>query len=95
VTFPEPPEQFNLADYFLAVGAGDQAAVVTDERTYSYDEVRERVNQAANLLHGLGLQPEQRVLLAFPDGNGVRLRAVWHSEGRRRGGNGQPGTEQR
>jgi benzoate-CoA ligase family protein len=68
VTFPEPPEQFNLADYFLAVGAGDQAAVVTDERTYSYDEVRERVNQAANLLHGLGLQPEQRVLLAFPDG---------------------------
>lgn len=66
--FPEPPEQFNLGDYLLGAGAGESVAVITDAREYTYDEVRARVNQAANLLRELGLQAEQRVLLAFPDG---------------------------
>ncbi len=67
-----PPEAFNIADYFLddrlREGRGDRTALRTDARDWSYAEVAERANRVGHLLREAGVQPEQRVLLALPDG---------------------------
>ncbi len=68
----EPPEQFNIADYFLddrvREGRGDRIAVRTDEGTYTYAEMQRLANRYANLLAKSGVESEQRVLLALQDG---------------------------
>jgi len=44
----EPPEQFNIADYFLDArvreGKGDQPAILTDEATFTYREIAALAN---------------------------------------------------
>lgn len=57
----------NLAQYCLQRDPG-RVALVTDEREFSYGEVRRAAARAAQMLRDHGLQPEQRVLLALPDG---------------------------
>src|SRR5207248_1932315 len=68
----EPPEQFNIADYFLDArvreGKGDQPAILTDEATFTYREIAALANQFGHALREAGVQPEQRVMIALPDG---------------------------
>ena len=68
----EPPERFNIAEYFLDArvreGRGQRTALVTDQGTLSYAEVQARANRFGHLLLEAGVEPEQRVLLALPDG---------------------------
>ena len=67
----EPPEAFSIADYFLddrvREGRGDRTALVCGERRLSYREVQSLANRFANAFAALGLEPEQRVLIALPD----------------------------
>lgn len=67
-----PPERFNIADYFLDArvreGRGDRVALVTDQRTWSYRDVQALANRYGHLLREAGVMPEQRVILALPDG---------------------------
>ena len=67
-----PPEAFNLADWLLddriAEGHGDRVALRLPSGARTYREVRALANRFANVLVGLGLRPEERVLLALPDG---------------------------
>jgi benzoate-CoA ligase family protein len=67
-----PPEQFNIADYFLdnriREGAGGRTAIVTDQARFTYAEVASLANRLGNLLREAGVEPEQRVIIALPDG---------------------------
>lgn len=49
-------------------GRGERTALVCGEETRTYAEVRARANRFAGLLEDRGVQPEQRVVLALPDG---------------------------
>jgi benzoate-CoA ligase family protein len=67
----EPPEDFNIADYFLeqnhAEGQSERVAIVDDERKWTYAEVRALAHQYGHVLQGLGVRPEERVMIALPD----------------------------
>jgi benzoate-CoA ligase len=67
-----PPEQFNMADYFLddrvREGHGDRRAILTDAGSLTYADVQTLANLFGDLLRDAGVQPEQRVLIALPDG---------------------------
>ncbi|HWA57548.1 MAG TPA: benzoate-CoA ligase family protein [Gemmatimonadales bacterium] len=66
------PVHVNIADYFLDArireGRGDRTALVTDQGRLSYREVQALANRMANLLRSAGVLPEQRVIIALPDG---------------------------
>ncbi len=66
-----PPEQFNIADYFLdrriEEGKGNRPAVRTDDAVLTYADVQALANRFGNLLREAGIQPEQRVIIALPD----------------------------
>ena len=66
-----PPDPFNIADYFLddrvREGLGDRPALRTAGGIVTYAALQARANRFANALEGMGVQPEQRVLLALPD----------------------------
>jgi benzoate-CoA ligase family protein len=68
----KPPEQLNIADHFLDArvreSRGDRTAVITDEARLTYHDVQALANRFANILRAAGVQPEQRVILALPDG---------------------------
>ena len=68
----EPPERFNIADFLLDArvreGRGARVALVTDQRTWSYRDVQDLANRFGNLLREAGVMPEQRVIIALPDG---------------------------
>jgi benzoate-CoA ligase family protein len=65
------PERFNLADYFLDArireGRGGRTAIMTDRRTFTYDEIFRLANGAAGALREAGVEYEDRVLIALPD----------------------------
>src|SRR6476469_5181587 len=67
-----PPERFNLADYLLddrvREGRGERPALHTPERTLAYAEVQALADRFARVLERLGATPEERVLVALPDG---------------------------
>ena len=67
----EFPEQLNLCveyvDKNVREGRGESVALLYGEERYTYREVLENVCRAANLLEHVGLQREQRVLLAMSD----------------------------
>jgi len=67
-----PPEQFNMADHFLDArvreGKGDRPAVVTDTGTLTYREIQALANRFGHVLTQAGVEPEQRVMIALPDG---------------------------
>jgi benzoate-CoA ligase len=65
------PERFNAATHFLdrhlAEGRGGRTAFRFRDRAVSYAEVALRANRLGSALLALGVQMEQRVLLAVPD----------------------------
>jgi benzoate-CoA ligase family protein len=67
-----PPERLNLADYLLdervREGRGERIALRLADRELTYREVQAMADRFARVLEGLGTLPEQRVLLALPDG---------------------------
>jgi acyl-coenzyme A synthetase/AMP-(fatty) acid ligase len=62
----------HIADFFLDArmreGRGDRTALVTDAGRWSYREVQALANRYANVLGSAGVAPEQRVIIALPDG---------------------------
>ena len=62
----------NIADFFLDArvreGRGDRTALQTDAGRLSYREVQALANRYANVLSSAGVAPEQRVIIALPDG---------------------------
>jgi benzoate-CoA ligase family protein len=68
----QPPERFNLADHLLDArvreGRGQRTALITDQGTLSYAAVQGLANRFGHLLREAGAEPEQRVVLALPDG---------------------------
>ncbi|MCH7491167.1 MAG: AMP-binding protein, partial [Gemmatimonadetes bacterium] len=68
----QPPEQFNIAGHFLDArieeGKGDRTALLTDEGNLTYREVQTLANRFGSALRGAGVEAEQRVIIALPDG---------------------------
>jgi benzoate-CoA ligase family protein len=68
----EQPVHLNIADFFLDArvreGRGDRTALVTDAGRLTYREVQVLANRYANALSSAGVAPEQRVIIALPDG---------------------------
>ena len=67
----EVPDQFNIAtamvDENVTSGRGDRVAIYYGEQRFTYRDVQSMVNKMGNALKGLGLEPEQRVLLLLLD----------------------------
>lgn len=65
------PDQFNIASYFidrnLELGRGNNIAILEQGRQFTYTQLAEMVNRAGNGFRSLGMEPENRVLLAVPD----------------------------
>src|SRR5579872_5159168 len=63
---------FNVAQYLLDAriddGAGARVALLVGDDAFTYADVRDQANRAANLLRALGVGVGQRVLIALPDG---------------------------
>ena len=69
---PHAMNHLNIADFFLDArvreGRGDRIALQTDAGRLSYREVQALANRYANVLSSAGVAPEQRVIIALPDG---------------------------
>ena len=67
----EIPSSINIASHLidrnLAAGRANKTAVYEDGRTLTYAELAEMVNRSGNGLRSLGVETEQRVLMAVPD----------------------------
>ncbi len=76
ITFPE---QFNMATYYLddriKEGRGDKVAVYYEDQRYTYSDVQRMTNQAGNVLLGLDVEIEDRVLIVLPDS--IEFVATW------------------
>jgi acyl-CoA synthetase (AMP-forming)/AMP-acid ligase II len=57
-----------LIDQPLAEGLGSRAAIVTPAKSWTYGDLQNLTDRAAQGLRGLGVEPEQRVALLMPDG---------------------------
>ena len=68
----QPPASLNIADYFLfnrlREDKGDRAAIRTDSGNLTYREVAQLANGIRRQIEGEGVVPEDRVLMALPDG---------------------------
>jgi benzoate-CoA ligase family protein len=66
------PERLNIADWLLDArvreGRGDSPALLTDMGRFTYREAQTLANRFGHLLRSAGVQPEQRVIIALPDG---------------------------
>jgi benzoate-CoA ligase family protein len=66
------PTRLNLAAYLLdariAEGHGDRIAIRTDQRTHTYSDVAHHSAQYAHILAADDVRPEERVIVALPDG---------------------------
>ena len=66
------PRSYNAAVDFIerhgARGNADRTALIDDLGSYSYGDLEVRMNRAGNLLTGLGLAAEQRVVMCMLDG---------------------------
>ncbi len=57
----------DLIERNLAAGRATKTAYIDDQGRYTYGELAQRVNRAANVLTGLGLEMENRVMIAHLD----------------------------
>ncbi len=68
---PVVPEEFNLAafllDRHLAEGRAGKIAVYYEGEAITYAELAEAANRLGNALLGLGVEPENRVMICLPD----------------------------
>ena len=66
------PEVFNAATHFVdrnvANGRGDHVAIECGDARVTYAEVARHVNRCGHALRGIGVRPEDRVLLLLLDG---------------------------
>ena len=66
------PEIFNATTHFVdrnvTDGRGRHVAIECGDARITYDEVRRHVNRCGSALRGLGVRPEDRVLLLLLDG---------------------------
>jgi benzoate-CoA ligase family protein len=66
------PLRLNLTAYLLdariAEGRGDRIAIRAGDRTFSYADVARRSAQVAHVLTADDIRPEERVIIALPDG---------------------------
>ncbi len=58
---------YDLIERNLAAGRSDKIAYIDDDGSYSYADLAERVNRAANAYKSLGLEMESRVLICLLD----------------------------
>lgn len=81
LTYHDIPRQFNLTSYFLdsnlEAGRGDSPALVVHDSTYTYRDVCAMTNRVGNVLLSLGIEIEDRVLLALNDS--VEFVASWYA----------------
>jgi len=67
----EFPERFNMADYFLyhnvEEGRENKVCLYFKDHTYTYGDATRMSNRAGNALRELGVEMEDRVLMALPD----------------------------
>src|SRR5260370_41096465 len=67
------PRDYNAAvdliDRNLEAGRGKKIAIRDDRGAYSYGDLAERGDRLADLAIGLGVAPEQRILLCLRDGS--------------------------
>ncbi|MDR7414073.1 MAG: benzoate-CoA ligase family protein [Armatimonadota bacterium] len=81
VTYEDVPQRFNVARYFLhrhlEEGRADRPALYSGDRAVTYRELAELSNRTAHVLRELGVEPEDRVLLALSDG--VEFVAAWYA----------------
>ncbi|HET8978771.1 MAG TPA: benzoate-CoA ligase family protein [Solirubrobacteraceae bacterium] len=64
------PDVCNVSDLVerqVQAGRGGNRAVVADDATLTYEELRRQINRAGHLLRELGIRREQRVLLILDD----------------------------
>ena len=65
------PEGLNLGSYYLDVnleaGRGDKTAIYYKDKTYSFLDLWRLTNRVGNVFKGLGVEPENRVLLILED----------------------------
>ena len=65
------PRAYNAAadfiDRHVAEGRGERIAFIDDREEVSYAELARRVNRAGNALLGLGLEPEDRIMMIMLD----------------------------
>jgi benzoate-CoA ligase len=65
------PRSYNLThdliERNLAAGRGEKLAYIDDHSSCSYKQLAARINQAANMLSGMGLSQEDRILLCLRD----------------------------
>lgn len=68
----EPPEAFNIADYFLEdrlrEGHGERVAIRTAERNWTYAEVASLARRYGAALREAGVRQEERVIVSVADG---------------------------
>ena len=79
----------DLIERNLASGRGAKIAIIDDRGQYSYAELAERVARFANVLRGLGLRREQRILLCLHDDDRFSERLSRRDQGRDRASRGQ------
>jgi benzoate-CoA ligase len=67
----EFPERFNMADYFLyhnlEKGRGNKVCLYFEDQTWTYAATAAMSNRVGNVLRNLGVEIEDRVLIALPD----------------------------
>ncbi|MDI1432374.1 benzoate-CoA ligase family protein [Polyangium sorediatum] len=67
----EIPEDLNMADWFLRArlreGHGDRVALLAGDRRLTYADVDRLAARFGHVLRGLGVRPEERVIVALPD----------------------------
>src|SRR5579859_1546010 len=68
----ELPHHLNIADWLLDArvreGRGERPALLTDQGTFTYRDVQALANRFGHVLKSAGVEPEQRVIIALPDG---------------------------
>ncbi len=69
VSFPQPYNAaVDLLDRHVVEGEGDRVALVDDRGPVTWAALADRADRVASALRGLGVQPEQRVLMIMLDG---------------------------
>jgi acyl-coenzyme A synthetase/AMP-(fatty) acid ligase len=81
LTYADIPRRFNVAQYFLDrnldEGRGNRTALYAGGRAHSYADVARLANRIGHVLRDLGIEREQRVLLALSDG--LEFVATWYA----------------
>ena len=81
LTYHDIPRTFNLADHFVTrhvqEGRGDRTALICEGERVSYGQLDALTGRVANVLRGVGVRREERVLMVVDDG--VEFVASWYA----------------